>query len=172
MTPEEYGAALAEAGDGITAHESLLRRLAARAPDEVEREEVLAAADALSATKRRLRARALERGARTGPLTGEVTVGPLTIDRAAMRVTLHGRPLPLSRKEFGLLSMLASDPSRAFDKDALARDVWGYPAGIKSRTVDSHACRLRQKLGGGGWVENVWGVGYRLRAPEEVVADV
>jgi DNA-binding response OmpR family regulator len=51
-----------------------------------------------------------------------------------------------------------------FTKRELLRDVWGFRSHGATRTLDSHACRLRQKLGvhGGRFVVNVWGVGYRL----------
>ena len=51
-----------------------------------------------------------------------------------------------------------------FTKEELLRNVWGFRALGSTRTLDSHACRLRQKLGRGGdrFVLNVWGVGYRL----------
>ena len=66
--------------------------------------------------------------------------------------------------EFSLLTTLASDPRRVFTKDELLRDVWGFQAPGRTRTVDSHACRLRRKLSdhGAQAVVNVWGVGYRF----------
>ena len=59
---------------------------------------------------------------------------------------------------------LASDPTRVFTKDELLRTIWGFRTLGSTRTLDSHACRLRHKLGRGGdrFVVNVWGVGYRL----------
>jgi DNA-binding response OmpR family regulator len=62
-----------------------------------------------------------------------------------------------------------------FTKEELLRDVWGFRSMGATRTLDSHACRLRQKLGRGGdrFVLNVWGVGYRLldgAVEEEVTA--
>jgi DNA-binding response OmpR family regulator len=77
---------------------------------------------------------------------------------------VRGRRLDLSAKEFALLRMLASAPTRVFTKDELLRDVWGFRAVGSTRTLDSHACRLRQKLreDGDEFVVNVWGVGYRL----------
>ncbi len=61
---------------------------------------------------------------------------------------------------------LASDPNRVFGKDELLRDVWGYSGRLVTRTVDSHASRLRNKLRAAGaeipYVINVWGRGYRL----------
>ena len=81
-------------------------------------------------------------------------------------MTVDGRPVELSQKEYALLVRLASEPGRVFTKDELLRDVWGYRARSRTRTLDSHACRLRRKLRAADpaaeLVENVWGVGYRL----------
>lgn len=91
----------------------------------------------------------------------------LVIDCHARAVSVHGVPVHLSRLEFDLLQTLARDPSRTFTKKELTRDVWGYDpaaAGI-SRTVDSHASRLRQKLRAAGadpLIHSVHSVGYRL----------
>jgi DNA-binding response OmpR family regulator len=97
-------------------------------------------------------------------LRGLVRVGELTIDPATRAVRLDGEPVQLSAKEFGLLYALASDPGRVHPKGELLRDVWGYLASGTTRTVDTHACRLRRKLSAGGrdFVVNVRGVGYRL----------
>ena len=75
----------------------------------------------------------------------------------------------LANKEFTLLRTLASEPSRVFTKAELLRDVWGFRSLGKTRTLDSHASRLRRKLDPehGRYVINCWGVGYRLiDAPE------
>jgi signal transduction histidine kinase len=79
-------------------------------------------------------------------------------------VRLHGTPVELSQKEFALARTLASDPTRVFTKDELLRTIWGFRTLGSTRTLDSHACRLRHKLGRAGdrFVVNVWGVGYRL----------
>lgn len=92
--------------------------------------------------------------------------GGLVVDRAARRVTARGREVHLSQKEYGFLLKLASDPDRVFTREQLLRDVWGYRNITPTRTVESHASRVRCKLaaaGLGGWVVNAWGVGYRLR---------
>ena len=71
----------------------------------------------------------------------------------------------LAGREFDLAARLASDPRRVFSKDELLRDVWGYRGRFVTRTVDSHASRLRRKLrvaGDDRFVVNVWGRGYRL----------
>ncbi len=95
---------------------------------------------------------------------GRLRVGVLELDPAARVVTLRGQRVALSTKEFALLKTLAAEPTRVFGKDELLRDVWGFRSLGSTRTLDSHACRLRQKLSGGGdrFVVNVWGIGYRL----------
>ena len=93
-------------------------------------------------------------------------IGALAIDHRAREAAVAGRPVKLAAKEFELLRCLASEPTRVFTKQELLRDVWGYRAGEQSRTVDSHAARLRAKLTAAGpgrrLVINVWSVGYRL----------
>ena len=93
---------------------------------------------------------------------GRVRVGGLEIDPGSRTVLLDGRPVELTQKEFALLRTLAAQPTKVFSKDELLRSVWGFRASGATRTLDSHACRLRAKLGGDGYVRNVWGVGYRL----------
>jgi DNA-binding response OmpR family regulator len=95
---------------------------------------------------------------------GRLRVGDLELDPAAREVRLRGRRIDLSQKEFALLRALAADPTRVLTKEELLRDVWGFRSLGTTRTLDSHACRLRQKLGAEGdrFVVNVWGVGYRL----------
>lgn len=94
-----------------------------------------------------------------------VRVGDLLIDPARRKVTVGDREVRIAKKEFTLLRVLASDPTRVFAKEELLRDVWGLrgPA-AKARTLDSHASRLRRKLDPGGrrFVVNCWGVGYKL----------
>jgi DNA-binding response OmpR family regulator len=96
---------------------------------------------------------------------GPVRVGEMMIDPSRRKVTVGDREVHLAKKEFTLLRVLASDPTRVFSKDELLRDVWGFrtPAG-KTRTLDSHASRLRRKLDPEHhkYVVNCWGIGYRL----------
>lgn len=95
---------------------------------------------------------------------GRLRIGDLEVDPAARTVALGGRRLAVSQKEFALLRTLATDPTRVFTKEELLRTLWGYRARGSTRTLDSHACRLRQKLARDGdrYLVNVWGVGYRL----------
>jgi DNA-binding response OmpR family regulator len=96
--------------------------------------------------------------------TGRLRVGELDIDPQARIARLRGEALALSQKEFALLRVLAGEPARVFTKDELLRQIWGFRHLGTSRTLDSHACRLRHKLGvhGDRFVVNVWGIGYRL----------
>lgn len=94
-------------------------------------------------------------------------IGELVIDHRERRVELAGRPVPLTAKEWSLLTALASDATRVFTREQLLRTVWGYRASGSTRTLDAHACRLRSKLARGSrhYVVNVWGIGYRLHDP-------
>lgn len=95
---------------------------------------------------------------------GRLVVGPLELDPGSREVRLRGRRIELSQKEFALLRALMAEPTRVLTKDELLRDVWGFRSRGVTRTLDSHACRLRTKLAFAGdcFVINVWGVGYRL----------
>jgi DNA-binding response OmpR family regulator len=112
----------------------------------------------------RLRIAAVLRRSRSRPGRGRLRVGELSVDPASREVRLRGRRVELSQKEFALLRALAADPTRVLTKAELLRDVWGFRTLGTTRTLDSHACRLRTKLGADGdrFVVNVWGVGYRL----------
>ena len=103
---------------------------------------------------------------RRPPRSDVVDVPPIRIDRRARRVLVHGRDIQVSRKELELLAKLASDPDRVFTREQLLRDVWDYRHFAPTRTVESHASRLRRKFadaGLDGWIVNAWGVGYKLR---------
>jgi DNA-binding response OmpR family regulator len=102
---------------------------------------------------------------RAGPLR----VGEIVVDPSRREVRVAGELVRLANKEFSLLRALASEPTRVFTKAELLRDVWGYRSLGRTRTLDSHASRLRRKLDpqSGRYVVNCWGVGYRLiDAPE------
>jgi DNA-binding response OmpR family regulator len=110
------------------------------------------------------RIRALIR--RTSPAAGDVIVaGDLVIDRPTRRVRVRDTSVTLSAKEFELVARLASEPFRVFTKEELLREVWGYRALGRTRTLESHASRVRKKLcldPADRFVVNVWGVGYRM----------
>jgi DNA-binding response OmpR family regulator len=138
------------------------------------------------------RARALERGAddyvdrpfayeelrariravlrRAAPKPGQVLeAGEIRIDRPTRCVLVAGRRLLLPAKEFELLAKLAEQPTRVYEKDELLREVWGFRSIGRTRTLDSHASRVRRRIAPltkTPYVINVWGVGYRLMLPD------
>jgi DNA-binding response OmpR family regulator len=95
---------------------------------------------------------------------GPIRVGELAVDPLRRKVMVGEREVPLAKKEFTLLRVLASDPTRVFTKAELLHEVWGYSSPGKTRTLDSHASRLRRKLDPehSRYVSNCWGIGYRL----------
>ncbi|MDE3129970.1 MAG: response regulator transcription factor [Acidobacteriota bacterium] len=122
----------------------------------------------LSYTELRARIAALLRRRRRIASIARLRVGGLEIDALARQVWVDGRPVALAGKEFSLLVTLAREPGRVFKRAELMATVWGWSDGgataQRTRTLDSHASRLRRKLSarGASYVVNVWGVGYRL----------
>jgi DNA-binding response OmpR family regulator len=91
--------------------------------------------------------------------------GDIAVDRGTRRVVVRETLVTLSAKEFDLLARLAAEPNRVFTKEELLREVWGFRALGRTRTLESHASRLRRKLriaAEDRFIVNVWGVGYRL----------
>jgi DNA-binding response OmpR family regulator len=91
--------------------------------------------------------------------------GPVRIDLRDRRVTVDERAVELSATEYRLLCHLAAEPSRVFTREELMRDVWGFASPGRTRTLDSHACRLRARLASDTHhlIVNIWGVGYKLQ---------
>jgi DNA-binding response OmpR family regulator len=115
------------------------------------------------------RIRAVLRRTATPEQPERVLAGPVELDLRTRRVTLNGTRVELAQKEFELLRELAREPERVFTKEELLRTVWGYRSAARTRTLDSHASRLRRKFRAvdaePSLVLNVWGVGYRLLEP-------
>lgn len=99
-----------------------------------------------------------------------IVLGSLSIDRARRAAFWADAPLTLTRLEFDLLVALAERPGEVVTKEDLLRRVWGYAGRARTRTVDSHASRLRRTLydagAAGTAIVNVWGIGYRLAVAE------
>jgi DNA-binding response OmpR family regulator len=112
----------------------------------------------------RARIAALLHRARGRSASGRLRVGSLELDPVSRQVWVDGVSVSLSKKEFALLRALAVEPTRVFTREELLQGVWGYRSLGTTRTLDSHASRLRKKLAHGEsrFVINVWGVGYRL----------
>ena len=114
-----------------------------------------------------LRVRAILRRSAASPTAGDLlTVGTLTIDRAAHTVTVHGANVELTPTEYKLLLLLAERRGRVQGRAQLLEAVWEAAPDIQTRTVDMHVQRLRAKLAtAGDLIETVRGFGYRLTAP-------
>jgi DNA-binding response OmpR family regulator len=91
-----------------------------------------------------------------------ISRGALHIDPGSRQVRLGDRTIEATRKEFDLLYELASVPENVLSRKELMSRVWDDEWGMASRTVDTHVNTLRNKLGDGGWIVTVRGVGYRL----------
>ena len=114
------------------------------------------------AAELRVRLAMLRRRAGAGDGT-VIRLGAISIDTETYHVTVSGRPLDLTFKEFELLRYLSQHPGRAFTRPSLLREVWGYDFYGGTRTVDVHVRRLRAKLGPEheSLIETVRSVGYR-----------
>ena len=95
---------------------------------------------------------------------GVVRAGDLVIDTNRYDVHLAGRPVLLTFKEYELLKLLASNPGRVYNREALLEQVWGYHYFGGTRTVDVHVRRLRAKIEDAThtFIDTVWNVGYRF----------
>jgi len=89
--------------------------------------------------------------------------GPIEIDSRAHRVTVNGRELSLTGKEFDLLGLLVAEAGSVVDRRTIMREVWDTTWLGSTKTIDVHVAALRKKLGDAGLIETVRGVGLRLR---------
>ncbi|MFC8229152.1 response regulator transcription factor [Streptomyces sp. NPDC057287] len=89
-----------------------------------------------------------------------VAHGELLVDRESRRVTVAGRRVEVTGKEFDLLHLLASNPGDVISRSRIMQDVWG--GSWSRRTVDTHVCNLRSKLGSSGWILTVRSVGFQI----------
>jgi DNA-binding response OmpR family regulator len=111
------------------------------------------------------RLRALARRAEPGPRRAEprIEVGPISLDEAGRRVTVNGKLVELSPREFSLLECFLRHPGQTLTRDQLLDQAWPYSVAVTPNAVDAYVHYLRTKLGdAGGRVETVRGVGYRL----------
>jgi DNA-binding response OmpR family regulator len=112
------------------------------------------------------RMEAVMRRARSQPAASKVSYGPLCIDASRREVSLYGRPVDVTPKEFDLLYLLASHPQVVIPRKRVMHQVWGDS--WSRRTLDTHVSSLRSKLGSSGWIITVRGVGFRLGTLEEL----
>jgi two-component system, OmpR family, response regulator len=111
------------------------------------------------------RLRALSRRSNGGPRRAApvLAVGPIRLDETARRVTVAGRPVELSPREFSLLECLLRHPGQTLTRDQLLDQAWPFSVAVTPNAVDAYVHYLRAKLGDAGRrIETIRGVGYRL----------
>lgn len=104
----------------------------------------------------------------------ELNIGPFHFDIPAVQVTINGIAAELTLLEFKLLHLLASNHGTVVDRDTVLREVWGYSETVRTRTLDTHVKRLREKLGANAdWIQTSRGFGYIFKKPvsDPAVAD-
>jgi DNA-binding response OmpR family regulator len=111
------------------------------------------------------RLRALARRAETGARRPDpvLAAGPIALDERSRRVTVEGRLVDLSPREFSLLECFLRHPGQSLTRDQLLDQAWPFAVAVTPNAVDAYVHYLRTKLGEAGrWIETVRGVGYRL----------
>ena len=96
--------------------------------------------------------------------TDEVSdVGGIVIDKAAHQVTIDGKGIELSFKEFELLSYFVENQGIALSREKILNNVWNYDYFGDARTIDTHVKKLRSKMGEkGNYIKTIWGMGYKF----------
>lgn len=97
-----------------------------------------------------------------------IKIGDLTIDRDEYNIILKGKKINLPRKEFELLSLLASKPDKVFKRDEILDKVWGNDVIVGGRTIDVHIRKLREKIGDNSF-KTVKGVGYKFVSDDKEI---
>jgi DNA-binding response OmpR family regulator len=111
------------------------------------------------------RLRALARRTESGTRRPEpvLAAGPIALDERSRRVTVKGRLVDLSPREFSLLECFLRHPGQSLTRDQLLDQAWPFSVAVTPNAVDAYVHYLRTKLGDAGrWIETVRGVGYRL----------
>ncbi len=115
-----------------------------------------------------LRVQALLRRAIVSKEAGALKEGPFELDLAGVKLTIDGAHVDLTLLEFKLVHLLVSRKGAVVDRDTILREVWGYADNVRTRTLDTHVKRLREKLGAhADWIQTSRGFGYVFKAPAQ-----
>lgn len=90
-----------------------------------------------------------------------ITIGGITIDRERYMISVDEKEMILPRKEFELLSLLASKPGKVFTREEIYASVWGEQVVVGDRTIDVHIRKLREKIGE-NHIKTLKGIGYKF----------
>lgn len=105
----------------------------------------------------------LRRTGKAGECAEVKRAGKLTLDKTAHEVTIEGKPVELSFKEFELLDYFLDNQGIALSRERILNSVWNYDYFGDARTIDTHVKKLRSKLGEcGDYIKTVWGLGYKF----------
>lgn len=105
----------------------------------------------------------LRRTGKAGECAEVKKAGKLTLDKTAHEVTIEGKPVELSFKEFELLDYFLDNQGIALSRERILNSVWNYDYFGDARTIDTHVKKLRSKLGKQGeYIKTVWGMGYKF----------
>ena len=102
---------------------------------------------------------------RTNALSSDekLEAGGIVVDKAAHIVTIDGKEIDLSFKEFELLTYFMENRSIALSREKILNHVWNYDYFGDARTIDTHVKKLRSKMGSKGeFIKTIWGMGYKL----------
>lgn len=122
-----------------------------------------------------LRVQAVLRRSATAPADSgmELRVGPFHFDIAGWKLTINGQPVELTFREFRLLHMLASHKGKVLGRDSIMSEVWGYADHTRTRTLDTHVRRVREKLGTyAEWLQTLRSFGYYFKDPLDAATPV
>jgi DNA-binding response OmpR family regulator len=123
--------------------------------------------DELVARVEAVRRRRVERNAVSTEPAGVVRLGDVRVDLDRHEVTAGDRVVPLSRKEFQVLSLIVAARGSVCPRDLVLTEVWGRSGPAESRSLDVHVATLRTKINRPALIHTVRGVGYRLAAPPD-----
>lgn len=113
------------------------------------------------------RVSAIIRRANGGIAEGKLSSGGIEIDKAAHLVTVDGKSIELSYKEFELLVYFLENQGIALSREKILNHVWNYDYFGDARTIDTHVKKLRSKLGDkGSYIKTIWGMGYKFEVTE------
>ena len=104
---------------------------------------------------------------RAGQGEESLSVGGIVIDKTAHIVSIDGKPIDLSVKEFELLSFFAENKGVALSREKILNNVWNYDYYGDARTIDTHVKKLLSKMGEKGeYIHTIWGMGYKFEPTE------
>lgn len=111
------------------------------------------------------RVEAILRRMNTQEESDKIELSGIVLDKSAHQVTIDGKPVELSFKEFELLTYFMENNKIALSREKILNHVWNYDYYGDARTIDTHVKKLRSKLGEKGeLIKTIWGMGYKLEA--------